>query len=331
MSQLAPTLQSFFTAYLSGQRGASAHTVAAYRDTWRLLLAYLGDHRHRRPAAADFTDLDAEMVTGFLTYLETGRGNSAATRNARLAAIHAFFGYAAYLHPEHADLIGRVLAIRAKNAPKAQISYLTDAEVDALLAAPPEARWVGRRDRLIILTLVTTGLRISELTHLSWADLQLTRPAHIASHGKGRKERITPLDAATAMALQAWYEENLSPAPASAVFTAQGCGRPMTTDAVAQRLRVHTTAATTTCPTLAAKTVTPHVLRHTTAMRMLAAGIDTASISLWLGHESIESTQAYLHADLGIKQRALDRTAPPETMPGRYTPADTLLEFLENL
>lgn len=223
-----------------------------------------------------------------------------------------------------------MLAIRAKNAPKAQISYLTDAEVDALLAAPPEARWVGRRDRLIILTLVSTGLRISELTHLTWADLQLTRPAHVASHGKGRKERITPLDAATAMALQAWYEENLSPAPASAAFTAQGSGRPMTTDAVAQRLRVHTTAAATTCTTLATKT-NPHVLRHTNAMRMLAAGIDTATISLWLGHESIESTQAYLHADLGIKQRALDRTAPPDTTPGRYTPADTLLEFLENL
>jgi integrase/recombinase XerD len=331
MSLLAPTLQSFFTAYLSGQRGASAHTVAAYRDTWRLLLTYLGGHRHQRPGAVDFTDLDAETVTGFLAYLETGRGNSAATRNARLAAIHAFFGYAAYLHPEHADLIGRVLAIRAKNAPRAQISYLTDAEVDALLAAPPATRWIGRRDRLIILTLVTTGLRISELTHLTWADLRLSRPAHLASHGKGRKERITPLDTATAMALQAWYTENPSPFPASPVFTAQGAGRSMTTDAVAQRLRVHATAAVTTCPSLAAKTVTPHVLRHTTAMRMLAAGIDTATISLWLGHESIESTQAYLHADLGIKQRALDRTAPPDTIPGRYTPADTLLEFLENL
>lgn len=331
MSLLAPTLQSFFTTYLAGQRGASTHTIAAYRDTWRLLLAYLGGHRHRRPAAADFTDLDTETVTGFLTHLETVRGNSTATRNARLAAIHAFFGYAAYLHPEHADLIGRVLAIRAKNAPKTPISYLTDAEVDALLVAPPAARWAGRRDRLIVLTLVTTGLRISELTQLRWADLQLARPAHAACHGKGRKDRITPLDTATAMAMQAWYEENLPPAPASPVFTAQGSGRPMTTDAVAQRLRVHAAAAATTCPTLAAKTVTPHVLRHTTAMRMLAAGIDTATISLWLGHESIESTQAYLHADLGIKQRALDRTAPPETLPGRYTPTDTLLKFLENL
>jgi site-specific recombinase XerD len=331
MSLLAPTLQSFFTTYLTGQRGASAHTVAAYRDTWRLLLTYLSSSRHLHPSGIGFTDLDAEAVTSFLTYLETGRGNSTATRNARLAAIHAFFGYAAYLHPEHADLIGRVLAIRAKNAPKTQISYLTDAEVDALLASPPEARWVGRRDRLIILTLVTTGLRISELTHLTWADLRLSRPAHVACQGKGRKERITPLDTATARALQVWYAENPSPAPASPVFTAQGRGRPMTTDAVAQRLRVHATAAVTICPTLAAKSVTPHILRHTTAMRMLAAGIDTATICLWLGHESIESTQAYLHADLGIKQRALDRTAPPDTRPGRYTPADTLLEFLENL
>lgn len=331
MTLLAPTLQSFFTTYLRGQRGASAHTIAAYRDTWRLLLAYLSDHRNLRPAAVEITDLDAGTVTGFLTYLETGRGNSAATRNARLAALHAVFGYAAYLHPEHADLIGRVLAIRTKNTAQTQVSYLTDAEVDALLAAPRTTRWAGRRDRLIILTLVTTGLRVSELTQLRWADLQLSRPAHAACHGKGRKDRITPLNPDTSISLQAWKDENRSPAPASAVFTAQGTGRPMSTDAVAQRLRVHAAAAAITCPALATKTVTPHMLRHTTAMRMLAAGIDTATISLWLGHESIESTQAYQHADLGIKQRALDRTTPPESIPGRFVPADTLLEFLENL
>jgi integrase/recombinase XerD len=331
MSPLAPTLQSFFTTYLTGQKGASAHTIAAYRDTWRLLLTYLGGQRHLRPSAIDFTDLDAEMVTGFLTYLETGRGNSPATRNARLAAIHALCRYAAYLHPEHAALIARVLAIAPKNTTKSPISYLTDAEVEALLAAPPTTRWAGRRDRLIMLTLVTTGLRVSELTRLTWADLHLSRPAHVLCHGKGRKDRITPLNPDTCQGLRAWQEETHWSSSDSPVFTAQGTGRPMTTDAVEQRLRVQTNAAATICPELAAKTVTPHVLRHTTAMRMLAAGIDVATISLWLGHESIESTQAYLHADMGIKQRALDRTAPPETPPGRYVPADTLLEFLENL
>ena len=331
MSPLAPTLQGFFTTYLTGQRGASAHTITAYRDTWRLLLTYLRDQHQRRPADVDFTDLSAETITEFLTYLETRRHNSAVTRNARLAAIHALFHYAAYRHPEHADLIRRVLAIRPKATPRTPISYLTDDEVTALLAAPPAQRWAGRRDRLIILTLVATGLRVSELTHLTWADVQLSRPAHILCHGKGRKDRITPLNPSTATNLQAWLRETHTAAPSDPVFTAQGTTRAMTTDAIAQRLHVHASLAAATCPTLAAKNITPHVLRHTTAMRMLAAGIDVATISLWFGHESIDSTKTYLHADMSIKQRALERTTPPRTPPGRYRPTDTLLHFLENL
>jgi integrase/recombinase XerD len=331
MSPLAPTLQGFFTTYLTGQKGASAHTITAYRDTWRLLLTYLREEHHRRPADIDFTDLNAETITRFLTYLQTTRHNSAVTRNARLAAIHALFHYAAYLHPEHADLIKRVLAIAPKAAPRTPISYLTDVEVTALLAAPPAQRWAGRRDRLIILTLVTTGLRVSELTQLTWPDVQLSRPAHVLCHGKGRKDRITPLNPTTATSLHAWLRENHATTPAGPVFTAQGTTRAMTTDAVAQRLHVHARLAAATCPTLASKNITPHVLRHTTAMRMLAAGIDVATISLWFGHESIDSTKAYLHADMSIKQRALERTAPPRTSPGRYRPPDVLLHFLENL
>lgn len=331
MTLLAPTLQSFFTTYLTGQKSASGHTIAAYRDTWRLLLTYLNAQGHRQPVGIDFADLSAETITAFLSHLETDRHNSVPTRNARLAAIHALFHYAALLHPEHADLIARVLAIAPKKTARPLINYLSDSEVDVLLRTPPSSRWVGRRDRLIMLTLITTGLRVSELTSLTWADLQLSRPAHTVCHGKGRKDRVTPLNPDTCRDLLAWGRENRNPGPAQPVFTAQGTRRPMTVDAVEQRLRVHATAAALTCPTLVVKTITPHVLRHTTAMRMLAAGIDVASISLWLGHESIESTSAYLHADLSIKQRTLDRTAPPETAPGRYIPPDAILEFLENL
>ena len=331
MSLLAPTLQSFFTSYLIGQKGASIHTIAAYGDTWRLLLIYVSGHQHRRPSVVDFADLNAETITGFLAYLEQERHNTVRTRNARLAAIHALFHYAAFLHPEHAQTIGRVLAIAPKNTARTPISYLTDTEVTALLAAPPPDRWAGRRDHLIMLTLITTGLRVSELTSLTRADLHLAPPAHVVCLGKGRKRRITPLNPDTASSLHTWQDENAGPQPSDPLFTAQGTRRPLTSDAVEQRVRVHSKMAALSCPSLTSKNVTPHVLRHTTAMRMLAASIDVATISLWLGHESIESTQAYLHADLTIKQKALDRTAPLESGTGRYTPSDTILNFLENL
>ena len=331
MTLLAPTLQSFFTTYLTGQKAASRHTIAAYRDTWRLLLTYLNTHENRQPVGIDFADLSAATITAFLAHLETDRHNSVPTRNARLAAIHALFHYAAFLHPEHADLITRVLAIAPKHTARPLISYLSDSEVDVLLRTPPTDRWVGRRDRLIMLTLITTGLRVSELTSLTWANLQLSRPAHMFCHGKGRKDRVTPLNPDTCRDLLVWQSANRNPDPSQAAFTSQGTRRPLSVDAVEQRLRIHATTAALTCPTLAEKTITPHALRHTTAMRMLAVGIDVATISLWLGHESIESTSAYLHADLSIKQRALDRTTPPETSTGRYIPPDATLEFLEKL
>jgi integrase/recombinase XerD len=331
MSMLAPTLQAFFTSYLLEQRAASANTVTAYRDTWRLLLLYLRDTQKLAPARIGFTNLTVETITGFLAHLERDRGNSPTTRNARLAAIHALFHYAAYTLPEHADLIARVLAIQSKKTTKPDISYLSDREVNALLAACSLHRWSGRRDQLMILTLITTGLRVSELTAATWADTNLQTPAYIRCHGKGRKDRTTPLSPDVRKALQFWHNENPHLGPEDPFFPAQGTRRAMTTDAVTQRLALHRETATQTCPTLIGKKITPHVLRHTTAMRMLAAGINIATISLWLGHESIESTHAYLHADMSIKQRALDRTAPLETTPGRYTPSDTLLKFLENL
>lgn len=331
MTALAPTLQSFFTDYLIGQRGASPHTIAAYRDTFRLLLDFALRRTGTRPSDLDVEDLDAELIADFLTHLQDQRGNGARTRNARLAAIRSLFKHAALRHPEHADTIARVLAIAARNTHSAVVTHLTDSEVDALLAAPDRTTRTGRRDHLIILTLVSTGLRVSELTALTRTDIATAAPgAHIACHGKGRKDRITPIDASTAAAMRRWLSETPDP-PTAPVFTANGTTRPMTTDAVAQRIRVHTATAATKCPSLTAKNITPHVLRHTTAMRMLAAGIDSTTIALWLGHESPDSTRPYLHADLQLKQRALDRTAPPNTTPGRYTPPDTVLAFLESI
>lgn len=331
MSLLAPTLQAFFTTHLVGQKAASPHTISAYRDTWRLLLTFLAEHHHLSPAAISFEDLDAQSITEFLTHLEAKRGNTAASRNARLAGIHALFHYAAYRHPDHADLIARVLAIAPKNTAKPDITYLTDVEATALLGAPDINTWTGRRDLLMIQTLLETGLRVSELTNMTWADTQLQPPAHVSCRGKGRKDRSTPINPKLAKALRTWQQESTAQSAEDPVFTAQGSHRPMSTDAVSQRLALHRRTAALACPTLNRKPITPHILRHTTAMRMLASGIDATTISLWLGHASTESTRAYLHADMSIKQRAMDRTRALKTTPGRYKPPDNLLNFLENL
>ncbi len=331
MSALAPTLESFFTSYLVGQRGASEHTITAYRDTLRLLLKYAHERTGIQPSDLDISVLDAELITSFLTMLEQERGNGTRTRNARLAAIHSLYRHAALRHPEHADLIARVLAIPPKNHDQTILTYLTATEIDALLATPDRCTPTGRRDHLIILLMITTGVRVSELTALTRADVHTGKPAaHIATHGKGRKTRITPLDTTTATAMRAWLTETHGSA-GSPVFTARGTTRKLTTDAVAQRLKLHATTAASAHPTIATKNLTPHILRHTCAMRMLAAGIDATTIALWLGHESPDSTRAYLHADLQLKQQALDRTAPPRTRRGLYRPPDKLLAFLEAL
>lgn len=331
MSALAPTLQSFFTSYLVGQRGASAHTIRAYRDTMRLLLAYTHERTQIQPSDLDISVLDAELITAFLAMLEQRRANSIRTRNARLAAIHSLYRHAALRHPEHADLIARVLAIPPKNHDQTILTYLDAAEIDALLQSPDRSTWTGRRDHLIILLMITTGVRVSELTTLRRADVHTGKPAaHIAAHGKGRKTRITPLGATTAKAVRAWLAENERPAT-TPLFTARGTTRKLSTDAVALRLKLHAATAARAYPTIATKNLTPHILRHTCAMRMLASGIDATTIALWLGHESPDSTRAYLHADLQVKQRALDRTAPPRTRHGRYRPPDKLLAFLEAL
>ena len=329
MSALGPILQGFFTERLIAQHGASPNTVAAYRDTFRLLLRFAEEATGKAPSRLELEDLDADVVGAFLEYLEAERANSVRTRNARLAAIHSLFAYAAWRHPESAGLIARVLAIPPKRAQRDLVSYLTDPEVAALLAAPDTGTWVGRRDRTVLLVLVQTGLRVSELTGLTLADVVLDTGAHVRVHGKGRKERITPLTTETVSALRTWLAERGGSA-LDPLFPGRS-GRRLSRDAVQLLVTRHVATAASGCPSLQSKSVTPHVLRHTTAMRLLAKGVDSSVIALFLGHESVETTQIYVHADMAIKERALARITPFGGKPGRYRPPDELLAFLEAL
>lgn len=329
MTVLAPTLQAFFTDRLTQQLGASAHTIAAYRDTWRLLLPFAAARTGHAPTRLDISDFDAGVVGEFLNHLENERGNSIRTRNGRLAAIHSTFTFAALRHPEHAETIARVLAIPPKRYDRPQVTYLTRTEVTALLDAPDRTTWTGRRDRAWILLAVTAGLRVSELTALTRGDLNLDTGPHVLCHGKGRKDRTTPVTAEAAAVLRTWGRE--LPGGTTAPLFPTRTGRPMSRDAVSARLNHHTASAARPCPSLSSKRVTPHVLRHTAAMRLLEAGVDVMTIALWLGHATSETTQIYLHADLALKERAIARTTPTGTRPGRYQPSDRLLTFLEAL
>jgi integrase/recombinase XerD len=329
MTPLAPTLEAFFAQRLVGQRRASPHTVSAYRDTFRLLLTYAQEQTGKPPAKLTLEQLDGRLIGGFLDYLEQERGVSARTRNARLAAVHSFFRYAALRHPEHAELIQRVLAIPPKRSEHAPIDYLTKPEIDALLAAPDRTTRLGRRDRTLLLLAIQTGLRVSELTTLRCDDVTLESGATVACTGKGRKKRATPLTPATAATLRAWLSE-CHGRPDDPLFSGPR-GRPLTRDAIRRVIDRHAATATNSCPSLASKRLTPHVLRHTAAMQLLQAGVDTAVIALWLGHESIRTTDVYQHADLALKQRALDRLAPTRLSTNRYRPPDTLIAFLEAL
>lgn len=329
MTSLAPTLQAFFTDRLIAQRHASPHTIAAYRDTFRLLLGFAESRLGAAPSKLQVPDLDAHLIGAFLDHLETDRANSVRTRNARLAAIHSFFRYAALRHPEHAAVIERVLAIPPKRFDRRTVSFLTDIEVAALLAAPDRSTWLGRRDHALLLTAIQTGLRVSELANLRRADVVLSTGAHIRCVGKGRKERATPLTSTTVKVLRAWLTERRA-GQADPLFPTTG-GRPLSRygiDAIVER---HVRTAATACPSLASKVVSAHTLRHTAAMRLLHARVDTTVIALWLGHESVETTQMYVHADLTLKERALSRTTPIGSPPGRYRPPDDLLAFLEAL
>ncbi len=327
MSALAPTLQAFLTDRLIRQRQASPHTIAAYRDAYRLLVGYAAQTSRKPPARLDFDDLDAATISGFLTHLERDRGVGVATRNARLTAIRSLFTFAAPRHPEHAALIARVLAIPAKRGDRTLVSFLTRTEVEALLAAPGRASWTGRRDHALLTFDVQTGLRVSELAGSRCADLALGRGPHVRVTGKGRKQRVTPLTSHTVAVLRAWLGER-GGTPADPVFPGPA-GRPLSRDAIRKLVVKYAHAAD--CPSLTAKQVGVHTLRHTCAMNLLHSGVDLATIALWLGHEDLRTVQVYLHADLALKERALARTTPPHTSPGRYHPPDPLLAYLESL
>jgi site-specific recombinase XerD len=329
MTALAPTLQAFFTDRLIDQRQASAHTIAAYRDTFRLLLCFADTYVGKVPSALDIEDLDAEMIGAFLVHLRDDRQNGPRTRNARLSAVHALFRYAALRHPEHAATIQGVLAVPPARFERTLIAFLEPNEVDALLAAPDRSRWFGRRDHALLALTIQTGLRVSELTGLTCGDVHLGIGAHVRCLGKGRKQRATPLTTGVVAVLRGWLDERGGTADDPLFSTSRG--RRLSTDAVALIIAKHIEAATLSCPQLASKHVSPHVLRHTAAMRLLHAGVDTSTIALWLGHEQVETTQIYVHADQTIKERALARTAPLGTAPGRYRPSDTLIAFLEQL
>ncbi|MDQ3720558.1 MAG: site-specific integrase [Actinomycetota bacterium] len=329
MTLLAPTLQAYFTERMITQRDSSPQTIAAYRDTFRLLLTFASQRTGKQPCELDIDDLDAELIGAFLNHLEQDRGNSARTRNARLAAIHSLYKYAALRHPEHLHTIGRVIAIPFKRHERGGLTYLNLDEVKTLLAAPDTSTWLGRRDHALLLLAVLTGVRVTELVTLKIADVHLGTGAHIKIEGKGRKRRATTLTPETVAVLRQWLKERQGQ-PQEPLFPTRQ-GQPLTRSGIRQLLAKHSGTAAVNCPSLNNKPVSPHTLRHTNAMLLRAGNVDIATIALWLGHESIKTTYIYQHADPALKQQAVDRIAPLGAKPGRYRPSDALLAFLEGL
>jgi len=328
-ADVAPLLERFFTQRLMQQRQASPHTISSYRDTFRQFLNFAQQRLARAPSRLTFEQIDASLITAFLDELETRRGVSVRSRNLRLTAIHSFFRYAAFELPTHAAQIQRVLAIPSKRFTRKLVSFLSRPQVDALLAAPDRNTWSGRRDHAFILTAVQTGLRLSEMTGLKREDFVSGSGAHLRVVGKGRKERCTPLAKPTRAVLKAWLRE--PPRGVNDVLFPSARGERLTVHGVQYLLNKHRVTASRTCPSLKQQRVTVHRLRHTAAMDLLQAGVDRAVIALWLGHESVETTQTYLEATLAMKEQALARTTPPAGKPGRYQPDDRLLGFLNSL
>lgn len=326
---LATLLQRYFTQRLMQQRQASPHTIASYRDTFKMLLQFAKKRLHKAPSALCLSDVDAPLVAAFLDDLEASRGIKARTRNLRLTAVHSFFRFASYEAPTHAAQIARVLAIPAKKFNRTLVPFLSRPEVDALLAAPDLRTWSGRRDHALMLVAVQTGLRLSELTGMRRDDVVLNAGSHVRVMGKGRKERCTPLSKASRAVMAAWMREPTR-APDQPVFP-NARGGQLSAHGVQYLMAKHVATACRACPSLARKRVSPHVLRHTTAMDLASEGVEGSTLALWLGHESVETTQIYLDANLEMKSKLLDKLTPPESKPGRYRPDDALLAFLKSL
>lgn len=326
---LAPYLQRFFTERLDAQMKASPNTISSYRDTFRLLLKQAAAALKKAPTDLKVVDIDAELVGAFLADIEKTRGNGARSRNARLSAIRSFFKYVAISDPQLLHHCQRIMAIPSKRHEKRTIDYLTRAEIEAVIAAPDLMTWHGRRDRVLLVLALQTGLRVSELINLAIHDVVLGPGAHVRCIGKGRKERATPIRKDSINVLRGWIAERGGD-NAEPLFVSNRNQR-LSRDAVEQIVRKHVKAAAHACPSLKKKRVTPHVLRHSAAMQLLQNGVDRTVIALWLGHESVETTQMYIHADMQIKEKAMARTSPVSAKPGRYRPDDKLLAFLEAL
>lgn len=325
----AALLERFFTDRLLRQRKASPHTIASYRDTFRLLVQFAQQRLNKAPSDLAMADLDTPFLGDFLEHLEQERGNSARSRNVRLAAIHSFFRYVALHEPEYLALAQRVLAMPSKRYTRRPVAFLTAEEIEALLAAPDANTWAGRRDCTLLLFAIQTGLRAAELIGLHCADIVLGSGAHVHCRGKGRKERCTPLRQDTVAALRTWLQERQGQ-PTAPLFP-NSRGGPLSHDGLAYLLAKHLMTAKEKCPSLAKRRITPHSLRHTAAMELLQHGVDRTVIALWLGHESVETTYMYLHADLELKEAALAKTTPSNARLPRYRPDDELLAFLKSL
>jgi site-specific recombinase XerD len=328
-AEFAALLQRFFAERLIEQQNASPRTVAAYRDTFRLLLGYAERERGKPPARLTLEDFDATLILDFLAHLEIERHNTVRSRNARLAAVRAFVHYVALQCPPALLLTQQILAIPMKRFEKPLLGYLSRDEIQAVLAAPDMTTWCGHRDRVMFAVLYNTGARVSEMINLRVADVTLAATSSVRLHGKGRKQRTVPLWAETAVEIRRWLK--YADLRADQSLVPNRSGQPMTRTNVADRLALAITAATAPCPQLAGRKISPHSLRHTTAMHLLQAGVDLTVIALWLGHESPVTTHGYIEADLAMKERALATLTPPETKHQRYHPTDAVLKFLESL
>jgi len=328
-ANLPALLQRFFTERLQGQLGASPHTVASYRDTFRLLLLFGSARLAREPSQLRVEDLDEALINAFLEHLERERSSSPKTRNIRLAAVRAFFRFVAYTEPACSLQCQQVLAIPNKRHERSTVEFLSEEETAALLAAPDTTTWIGRRDRTLLEVAVQTGLRNSEIRSLRRRDVQLGAGAYVRCLGKGRKARCTPLRRDVAAALMSWLREH-SGEPEDPVFPGSR-GGPLSADALQALVHRHIATASVNCPALVGRSISPHTLRHAAAMNLLQHGVDLTVIALWLGHESTETTQIYLHADMRLKERALGHAVPSGTRPRRFRPSDSLLAFLKSL
>ncbi len=329
MKTFALLLTQFFTQRLIKQKQASPNTISSYRDTFKLLLQYIKQRLGKEPSSLIVQDIDAPLISDFLNDLEDNRGITIRSRNLRLTAIRSFFRYIAYELPDYSNLIQRILAIPSKSYTRTQISYLNTVEIDALLASANQETWSGRRDYAWILLAVQAGLRVSELTHLSHQDINLGTGAYVHVLGKGRKERCTPITKEAKLILKKWMKESAS---SDQKILFPSCrGKRLSNDGIQYLLKKHVATACKNCPSICSKRVSPHVLRHTCAMELLHAGVDTSVIALWLGHESVETTQVYLEVDLEMKKEILEKTTPHGGKSGHYKPDDALLEFLKTL